>query len=148
MCRLAPDEDELLRTALLLARRRQVRAAGAIKNSGGGAKGGGAWRHRASLCYSSVKPGGTSLLGVTQRAALVVEIVPCITQRGRAVGGLGGWGGKIDEVSLAAQYIQRGLKDVVMGMVLWRSITLAISYRADKWGCGINLVIKELLSAM
>lgn len=54
---------------------------------------------------------------------------------------------KIDEVSLAAQYTERGLKDVVMDTVLWRSITVAISYTADKWGCGINPVIKDVLSA-
>lgn len=41
-------------------------------------------------------------------------------------------GVKIDEVSLAAQYTVRGLEDVVMDMVLWRSITVAISYTADK----------------
>lgn len=119
---------------------------GPFKTAGSELKRGGAWHCTASLLYSSVKPDGTSLLGVTQRAALVVEIVLCITQWGRAVGGLGG--AKIDEVSLAAQYIVRGLKDVVMDMVLWRSITVAISYTADKWGCGINLVIKELLSAV
>lgn len=106
---------------------------------------GGVTLRTASLRFSSVKPGGASPLGVTQRAALVMEIVPCITQRDRAAGG--GGGVKIDEVSLAARYTVRGLKDVVMDMVLWRSITVAISYTADKWGCGINPVIKDVLSA-
>lgn len=64
-------------------------------------------------------------------------------QSGRGMGGV-----KIDEVSLAAQYTVRGLKDVVMDMVLWQSITAAISYTADKWECGINLVIKDVLSAV
>lgn len=65
---------------------------------------------------------------------------------GQSRRGMGGV--KIDEVSLAAQYTVRGLKDVVMDMVLWQSITVAISYTADKWGCGINLVIKDVLSAV
>lgn len=64
---------------------------------------------------------------------------------GQSRRGMGGV--KIDEVSLAAQYTVRGLKDAVMDMVLWQSITVAISYTADKCGRGINLVIKDVLSA-
>lgn len=96
MCRLAPDEDELLWTMLLLARRQgggKVQPEGPLKTAGVEQDGRGfvsadeAMLHSASLRFSSVKPGGTSLLGMTQRAALVMEIVLCITQRGRAIRG-------------------------------------------------------------
>lgn len=95
MCRLVPDEDERLWTMLRLARRQgggNVQPEGPLQTAGVEQRGrslaspDGAMPHTASSRFSSVKPGGASLLGVTQRAALVMEIVLCITQRGRAVG--------------------------------------------------------------
>lgn len=96
---------------------------------------------RLSYCVSSVKTSGESLLGVTQCVALVMEIVLCITRRGRAA--------EEDRWDvLAAQYTVKGLKDLVMDTVLLQSITVAISYTGDKWRCSVNPMIKDVLSSV
>lgn len=108
----------------------------------------GVWCHpannsdaRLSYCVSSVKTSGESPLGMTQCVALVMEIVLCITQRGRVA--------EEDRWDvLAAQYTVKGLKDLVMDTVLLQSIMVAISYTSDKWRCTVNPMIKDVLSVV